>query len=403
MKRIVIIDHFSKAPDEPGNNRFIYLAEMLCSYGYDVEIITTTFAHLKKKQRQIEDSLLKGLPYQYTMLPEPGYPRNVCLTRFRSHYIFGKNLASYLEAMKKPDLVFIAVPSLDVGTAAGDYCSKHHIPFVVDIQDLWPEAFKLVLKLPVISDIAFLPMTLQANKFYRQADKIIAVSETYKQRGLRSNQKDRTGLCVYLGTDLKQFDENSKSLDIEKPDGELWIAYAGTLGHSYNIEIIFDALNQLPDGMEQTVVFHIFGDGPYLERFQEYAKNCKIRSVFHGRVDYPAMVASLCKSDIAVNPIVKGAAQSIINKHADYAAAGLPVVNTQECPEYRNLLESYGCGINCEVESVEQVAKALQTLIEDPEQRKQMGANSRRMAEERFDRRNTYQLIARVIEEIISK
>lgn len=400
MKRIVIIDHFSKAPDEPGNNRFIYLGELLCSYGFDVEIITTTFAHLKKKQRTIEDTLYDSLPYKYTMLPEPGYPRNVCLKRFYSHYAFGKNLSGYLETMEKPDAVLAAVPSLDVGSAAGNYCSKYRIPFIVDIQDLWPEAFKLVLKLPVIRDLVFLPMTLQANRFYGQADRIVAVSETYKQRGLRSNQKDRNGLCVYLGTDLGSFDKSSKSIAVEKPDDELWIAYAGTLGHSYNIEIIFDALNQLPDKLGQNVVFQIFGDGPYLERFQKYAENCKVKSVFHGRIDYPSMAAYLCKSDIAVNPIVKGAAQSIINKHADYAAAGLPVVNTQECEEYRNLLESYGCGINCEVESVKQVAKALQELIENPEKRKQMGVCSRRMAEERFDRRNTYQQIVREIEDL---
>ena len=401
MKRIVIIDHFSKAPDEPGNNRFIYLGELLCSYGFDVEIITTTFAHLKKKQRMTEEKLYDNLNYKYTMLPEPGYPKNVCLKRFYSHYIFGKNLSNYLETMKKPDAILAAVPSLDVGAAAGNYCRKYRIPFIVDIQDLWPEAFKLVLKIPVVSDLVFLPMTLQANRFYGQADRIVAVSETYMKRGLESNSKDQNGLCVYLGTDLGNFDESSKSIFVEKPDDELWIAYAGTLGHSYNIEIIFDALNQLPDRLGHNVVFHIFGDGPYLERFQKYAKNCKIRSVFHGRMDYLSMVAYLCKSDIAVNPIVKGAAQSIINKHADYAAAGLPVVNTQECQEYRNLLESYRCGINCEVESVEQVAKALQELIENQEKRKQMGANSRRMAEERFDRRNTYQQIVRTIEDLV--
>lgn len=401
MKRIVIIDHFSKAPDEPGNNRFIYLGELLCSYGFDVEIITTTFAHLKKKQRRVIAKLYDNLPYKYTMLPEPGYSRNVCLKRFYSHYIFGKNLSNYLETMKKPDAIIAAVPSLDVGTVTGNYCSKYRIPFIVDIQDLWPEAFKLVLKVPVVSDLVFFPMTLQANRFYGQADRIVAVSETYVQRGLKSNHKDKNGLCVYLGTDLNSFDESSKSISVEKPDGELWIAYAGTLGHSYNIEIIFDALNQLPERLGQNVVFHIFGDGPYLERFQEYAKNCKIQSVFHGRMDYPAMVANLSKSDIAVNPIVKGAAQSIINKHADYAAAGLPVVNTQECQEYRNLLKSYRCGINCEVESVQQVAKALQELIQNPEKRKQMGTNSRRMAEERFDRRNTYQQIVRVIEDLM--
>ncbi|MCD7993285.1 MAG: glycosyltransferase family 4 protein, partial [Clostridia bacterium] len=341
------------------------------------------------------------IPYKYTMLPEPGYPRNVCLRRFYSHHVFGKNLSKYLEEMKKPDVIIAAVPSLDVGTVVGNYCSKYKIPFIVDIQDLWPEAFKLVLKIPVVNEIVFLPMTLQANHFYGQADRIVAVSETYMQRGLENNKKDQNGLCVYLGTDLGKFDENCKKVSIEKHDGEIWIAYAGTLGHSYNIEMIFDALNQLLDRVGQNVVFHIFGDGPYLKRFQGYAKKCKIPSVFHGRVAYPVMAAHLCKADIVVNPIVKGAAQSIINKHADYAAAGLPVVNTQECREYRSMLEFYGCGINCEVESVEQVAEALQELIENPEKRKRMGTNSRWMAEERFDRRNTYQQIVKVIEELV--
>lgn len=401
MKRIVIIDHFSKAPDEPGNNRFIYLGELLCKYGFEIEIITSSFSHIKKKQRKVDSKIYDNLPYKYTMLSEPGYSRNVCLKRFYSHYIFGKNLSNYLEKMKKPDAVIAAVPSLNVGTAAGNYCSKYHIPFIVDIQDLWPEAFKLVLKVPIINDLIFLPLTLQANRFYRQANRIIAVSETYMHRGLESNVKDNDGLCVYLGTDLGNFDESSKRSYVNKPDDELWISYVGTLGHSYNIEIVFDALNKLPNELAKNVVFHIFGDGPYLERFQIYSRKCKVRSVFHGRMDYSTMVASLCKSDIAVNPIVKGAAQSIINKHADYAAAGLPVVNTQECPEYRNLIESYKCGINCEVNSIAQVEEALKDLIENPQKRKQMGSRSRKMAEELFDRRSSYQQIVKAVEDLM--
>ena len=50
----------------------------------------------------------------------------------------------------------------------------------------------------------------------------------------------------------------------------------------------------------------------------------------------------------AVNPISRGAAQSIINKHKDYAAAGLTLLNTQECLEYRELLLEYNAGLNCE-------------------------------------------------------
>ena len=401
MKKILIIDHFSQTPDEPGNNRFTYLAEMLCEAGYQVEIITTTFSHKAKKQRSVPPELFEKLPYQYTMLPEPGYPKNVCLTRFYSHFIFGRNLGRYLASVEKPDLVYVAVPSLDAGVAAADYCRRTHVPLIVDIQDLWPEAFKLVLHIPVISDLLFLPMTWQADRFYAQADRIIAVSETYKERGLRNQKNDRRGLCVYLGTDLRQFDESSQSFPIEKRSDELWVSYAGTLGLSYNLELIMDAFNRISDVLQIHVVFNVFGDGPYLNRFRAYAENCRVPVRFFGRVGYPQMAAYLCKSDIAVNPITKGAEQSIINKHADYAAAGLPVVSTQECEEYRSLIEAYGCGINCGVESTEQVAAAIMELIAHPEKRRQMGANARKMAEEKFDRSRTYQQILCEINQLV--
>ncbi len=401
MRRIVIIDHYSQTPGEPGNNRFIYLAQLLCDLGYSVEIITTDFAHKTKKTRAVAPELFEELPYKFTMLPEPGYPRNVCLKRFYSHYVFGRNLKKYLHSMEEPDLVYIAVPSLDVGSAAAAYCKHKNIPFVVDIQDLWPEAFKLVFNIPVLSDLIFAPMTVSSNRFYKQADRIVAVSETYKKRGLRNNRKDSSGLCVYLGTDLSTFDENARRDAVQKPEGKVWIAYVGTLGHSYNIEIILDALKLLPEAAAQNLVFKVMGDGPLMGHFQQYAQSSPVRVDFMGRLDYPKMTAYLQQADIAVNPIVRGAAQSIINKHADYAAAGLPVVSTQECPEYRMLLEEYNCGINCPPEDAQAVADALARLLQDPQLRAEMGHSSRRMAEERFDRAYTYQKIVDTIQQLM--
>lgn len=400
MKRIVIVDHFSQTPDEVGNNRFLYLAQLLCDRGHQVEIITTDFSHKAKKTRQTDSALLAELPYKYTMLPEPGYPRNVCLKRFSSHSSFGKQVKKYMATMEKPDLVYAATPSLDAAGAAADYCKKNNIPFVVDIQDLWPEAFKLVLNIPVVSNLIFAPMTAMANRIYRQADKVVAVSQTYQQRGLQSCQKDQQGLCVFLGTDLDKLDAGIANHTVEKPPQEQWLAYAGTLGHSYNIEIIIDALNLLPEELTKNLVFKVLGDGPLMERFRAYAKNCKVKVDFLGRLAYEKMGAYLRQADIAANPIAKGAAQSIINKHADYAAAGLPVVSTQECPEYRELLDTYGCGINCPPEDAQAVADGLEKLLKDPQLRKTMGQNSRQMAQDRFDRATTYQQIVTIIEEL---
>ena len=403
MCKILIIDHFCQAPGEPGNNRYIYLANMLCEYGHEVEIVTSDFQHTAKRTRETPQSMIDALPYKFTMLAEPPYPKNVCLQRFHSHHVFGKHLKAYLKSIEKPDLVHISVPSLDVGSVAAEYCTKYNIPFVVDVQDLWPEAFKLVLKLPIVSDICFAPMMHTANRIYGAADRILAVSETYKERGLKNCTKDKEGLCIYLGTDMNSFDAAAANMAVDKPDDELWIAYVGTLGHSYNIEIIMDALNLIAGKVRQNLVFKVIGSGPYMERFQKYAQSCKIPVDFMGRKLYREMVAYLYHADIAVNPIVKGAAQSIINKHADYAMAGLPVVNTQECPEYRNLMTEYACGINCAPDDPQQVADALLMLIENEDKRREMGCNSRKLAEERFDRDHTYRLIVKDIERLIEE
>jgi glycosyltransferase involved in cell wall biosynthesis len=85
-------------------------------------------------------------------------------------------------------------------------------------------------------------------------------------------------------------------------------------------------------------------------------------------------------------------------ENGDYAMAGLPVVSTQESQEYRNLLTEYNCGINCSVNSVQEVCEALKELIVNKEKRVEMGNNSRRLGEEKFDRRQSYKELVKVIE-----
>lgn len=109
------------------------------------------------------------------------------------------------------------------------------------------------------------------------------------------------------------------------------------------------------------------------------------------------MVSVLCSCDIAINPIKKGAAQSIVNKVGDYAAAGIPVVNTQENLEYKNILEEYNAGINVKNESFIDTANAIETLYNDKRIRIKYGENNRILAEKKFNRKLTYKEIIDLI------
>ena len=396
-KDVLLIAHFCSDFDDKGNNRFNYLANLLSQNECDVEIVTTDFSHSRKNRRSETENLFS---YRITMLHEPGYQKNVSLKRFYSHYIMGKNLKKYLKIRKKPDVIYCAVPSLDVAKVAAEYTKKNNIRFIIDVQDLWPECFKMVFNVPVISDVLFFPMKKQADYIYAAADEIIAVSQTYADRALKVNKKCKEAYSIFLGTELASFDrlaQDNKLMD--KPKDEIWLAYIGTLGYSYDLIGVIDALKILQDKRIKNIKFVVMGDGPLKSKFENYAKKQGIYATFTGRLDYGKMVGILTACDIAVNPIKSGSAGSIINKAGDYAAAGLPVINTQECPEYRNLVDEYQMGLNCENSNAQDLAEKIIMLCNNEILRKTMGKNNRRLAEERFDREKSYRKILELLED----
>ena len=394
---IVIVSQYLRDIEcfESNNSRFVYIAKLLAmSKNNNVEIITSDYNHTKKEKfNKIGE--LDGV--KITACHEPGYPKNVCLKRFNSHKKLSKNIKEYLEKRKKPDIIYCAIPSLAVGKIVAQYAEKNGVRFVIDIQDLWPEAFKMVFKIPLLSNAIFYPMKRQANYIYKCADDIIAVSDTYRDRATSVNKKYKNKLTVFLGTNLEYFDKCKEKNIKHYNDNIIRIAYIGTLGHSYNIKTIIDALELLKEKYNN-LNFLVMGSGPLKNQFEAYAKDKNINCEFTGRLEYPEMVGTLCSCDIAVNPITHGAAQSIINKVGDYAAAGLPVINTQENLEYRNLVEKYNIGYNCENSNKQDIANKIEILIKDKKLRKELGNNNRKLAEEKFDRKKTYNQIVKIIE-----
>ncbi len=401
MKKVLIISNYWHFPFEKTSSRYNSIVEMFSNRDdLDVELVTSNFRHIIKTKRNYNKEMFKNLKYKVTFIDEPGYKKNISLKRIISHRIFSKNLKKYLESLNNVDAIYSFCPSLSANTIIADYCQKNNIKYIIDILDLWPEAFKMVFKVPIVSNIIFAPLTAKANYIYSQADYIVAVSNSYLKRALKENKKGSKGSSVYIGVDLEYFDECKEKYKKTFDDDYIRIAYIGTLGHSYDIRIIIDAIKLLEEKGINNIKFIVMGDGPLKECFEQYANEKNINCEFTGRLDYPEMIGTLCSCDIGVNPIVHGAAQSIINKVADYASAGLPVINTQECEEYRSLIEKYSAGINCENSNPNNIANNIELLIKDEKMRHELGEGNRKMALELFDRNKTYIEIQKIIERI---
>lgn len=402
-KRIAIYTQDAKLGNEvKGATRYVYLATLLHEHGYDVDFITSGFQHWEKRQRDVEHFDAGTDAYTIRFIEEPFYPKNMCPQRIWAHHVAAKRVSEYFNEHHDYDLIYCQIPPNDVAKEIGKAAQKFNIPFVVDVNDLWPEAFRVAFDVPVLSDILFAPFYRQAKAVYQMADAVVGTSDEYRERGLRDARAGIPSETVYVGNQLCEFDAGvtAHALQIDKPAGDIWVSYAGTLSACYDLETLVKAM-ALVQKTHPEAKLQILGDGSERDNLKAAAHSSGAEVVFHGYLPYSQMAAWLSKSDITINSLVEKAAQSIVTKIGDYLAAGKPMVNTSCSKEFRAKVEADGFGVNVKPGDAEGMARVLIDLIEDSSRRAQMGEKARIVAEEQFDRPHSYLKTVRLIEGLI--
>jgi glycosyltransferase involved in cell wall biosynthesis len=405
MKKIAMIVTDVALAGEKGLGRMFYLAELFCQYGYEVDLITSKFQHWLKKFRTEEEmeTIRQKAKCNITFVDEDGYTKNVQVKRILSRRGLTKRIKAHLEA-NTYDLVYSQIPDNHLASVAAAYAKKKGIPFVVDIEDLWPEAMRMVLDVPVVSDILFSYFTVTAKKTYKLADAAVGSSDTYRDEPLKYKVKIPRSVTVYVGNELSAFDEEAAAnlSKVEKPEGEFWVTYAGTLGTSYDIATLIRAADILEKRGVEGLRVVLLGDGPLRGDFEALAKELSGKVSFIGYVPHALMAAYLVKSDVTVNSLVRKAAQSIVSKIGDYLASGHPMINTGLDPEFWGKVEADGFGVNVEPEDPEALANVIEGLMKDPSKCEQMGITARKIGEEQFDRPRSYKKIIDMVDALLN-
>ncbi|MEG1750283.1 MAG: glycosyltransferase family 4 protein [Raoultibacter sp.] len=403
-KRLAVVTMGVKLGDETrGYTRFRFLSELLAQSGFEVDLITSSFQHWEKAARDTDKKCYRDLPYNVVFIDEPGYKKNLDLERIHSHHIAAKNMRAYFAQHSTTyDLIYAEIPPNDVARVCAEAAAAAHIPFVADINDLWPEAMRMVVDIPLISDLLFYPFARDAEKVYSLLSAAVGTSDEYAARPAERRSAPYLRTTVYVGNDLAAFDAGAAcyARTITKPADELWVTYAGTLGASYDLCTLIAAAAQLHASTPELRI-KILGDGPDKENLVEQAAALGAPVDFLGYLDYEHMAAYLVKSDITINSLVKSAPQSIVTKIGDYLASGHPMINTGSSPEFRCKVTADGFGINVEAEDVPALTEAIGHLVKNPSTRKIMGAHGRHIAETEFDQPTAYQKIVDLIQTLV--
>lgn len=402
MKKIAVITQGVSLEKEPGYTRFKYIAQLLSEKGFEVDLITSSFQHWEKKQRNLKEINLNEYNFNIKFFNEPGYLKNIDLRRIWSHHIACKNILKLLEK-KEYDLLYTEIPPNDIAATISKYGKKKKIPVILDVNDLWPEAMKMVFNFPLVSDLIFYPFSKAAKEAYSLCSGIIGTSEEYANQPFKYVNRNIPKEVVYVGNEIKKFDEgvNLFSTEILKEDNEFWIIYAGTFGESYDLSTLIFASEILYKKGYENIKIKLLGGGPDDLKLRTLFKEHPSNIEFLGYLPFPKMAAYLNKSDVCINSFVKKAPQSIVTKIGDYLASGNPMINTCSSIEFRNKVEKDKFGINIEAENPEVLAEAILYFYKNKNICIQFGKNARKIAEEQFDRPESYKKIVNLINKLL--
>lgn len=320
--------------------------------------------------------------------------------RMHAFYAFARAAARVSRTLPMPDVVFATHTPLTVGLA-GIALQKHfRIPFVFEVRDLWPEALVNVGALSNPAAIWWLRR--MAQKIYRQADHIVALSPGMKEGIVRTG----------IATDKVTVIPNGSDLDLFRPEldgsaarkrlglGDRFAAvYFGAMGLANGLDYVIEAGRILAERNEDHIVLVLHGGGGKCDELKTLVKQYQLCNViFSDLVPDKSEVAHIvagCDVCLTVYRAAKEHTWSP-NKMFDSLAAGKPVlINVGGW--LGGTIENNQCGRSLAADRPEALADALVELAGDRALCEAMGRNARALAEREFDRH----LLANRLEEVL--
>ncbi len=405
---IWLINHYAVPPKYYPLARQTYFAKYLMAMGHTVTIFAASSVHnsdvnLITDGRKWREETVDGVHYAYIKCCDY---QGSGLKRIYNICEFAWKLPGVCKHFAKPDAI-VATSMPPTSCAMGVHLGrKWGCKTVAEIADLWPESI-VAYGIAGPHNPAVLALRRLEKWIYKRADALVFTMEgAYDYITEQGWEKDIPRSKVHYinnGVDLEQFDYNKEHFRVEDPDLDdpdtFKVVYTGSIRKVNNLGLLLDAAKRVND---PRVKFLIWGDGDEREVLERRVRDEGLTNVvFKGKVEkkYIPSIVSRANLNFAHNSFTYLFNYGIsFNKLFDYFAAGQPILCDFPCRYNPAII--YGAGMEVRDTQPQEIAAVIGQLAKLPaEQRRLMGANARRAAEDYDFKRLTDKLVA-VIESI---
>ncbi|GAA3655972.1 hypothetical protein GCM10022202_15260 [Microbacterium marinilacus] len=367
---LIVSQWFDPEPTFKG----LMFAKALRARGYSVQVLTGFPNYpggrlydgyrIKLFQREKVDGV--------DILRVPLYPSHDAssLRRVANYLSFALAAAVAALIVRRPAVAYVYHPPATVGIVAQVLKYVRGVPFVYDVQDLWPDTLRatgMVSGSPILGAVG-----RYMKAVYRAASRVVVLSPGFRrllaERGVPEGKLEVIPNWTYEPA-------GARTTAAPPANDEFVVMYAGNVGAAQALEVVVGAARELTG---QGVRFDIVGDGLRLADVKRAAEAAGVDNVrFIGRRPAAEMDERLASADallvhLRTDPLFE---ITIPSKTQAYLRAGRPILMGVR-GDAAQMVEEAAAGVAFEPESASSLADAVRRLQAlTPSARERMGAS----------------------------
>jgi glycosyltransferase involved in cell wall biosynthesis len=387
MKYVWILNHYAMTPDQAGGTRHYSLAKNLLPCGWHATLIASSVEHNSGSQRLAPQEVSRmeefaGIPFLWLRTPQSkgnGIGRIINMLSYALRVLKGK----HTQGLPRPDLIIGSTVHPFAAIAGALLARRHHVPFIFEVRDLWPQTLIDLGRLQPGSMVAHVLGRLE-KWLYREASRVVVLlphaAHYIEALGIPAAKV----VWIPNGVDLSVFPACDAAL---KTAGKPFVLmYFGAHGQANGLECILEAMQLVSRQIApELITLRMIGDGPLKADLIGLAQRLGLSNVsFYPSVPKDAIPALAGDADafvISVLDLPRLYRYGIsMNKLFDYLASARPIIIASAAAN--NPVADAKAGITVAPGNPEQIAMAiLQLFNSSADERKQMGRAGRRYVE----------------------
>lgn len=312
------------------------------------------------------------------------------------------------DARKSDVMLISSTPPIQGALAAlVKKCRRDHIPFVYVLQDIFPDSLAgtgLAKKGGLLWKIG----RVIENFTYRNADKIIVISQDFKRNIIAKGVPEERIEVIYNWVDQNMVvdvpREQNKLFDMYSLDrSKFYITYNGNIGLTQNMEMLTEVARELEQEGLNDIHFVLTGNGAYWDtlvaKLRELKEEKRVKAsdgteaITFGNITllpfqpYEDISHVFSLGDVSLVISKPGVGEnSVPSKTWSIMSASRPVLANFDENELKTIIADDNCGIFTKAGDKDAFKTAILKLYYDRELCKKMGKNGRQFVMDNLTR-----------------